>query len=56
VRRTLKPCHSGRGGIDFVDTANVYTLGGEQTTKGRTEEIVGNWLTAVAGSATRPCS
>jgi aryl-alcohol dehydrogenase-like predicted oxidoreductase len=32
------------GGIDFIDTANVYPLGGDQSTKGRTEEIVGNWL------------
>jgi aryl-alcohol dehydrogenase (NADP+) len=32
------------GGIDFIDTANVYPLGGSQNTKGRTEEIVGTWL------------
>jgi aryl-alcohol dehydrogenase (NADP+) len=32
------------GGIDFIDTADVYPLGGGQKTKGRTEEIVGNWL------------
>jgi 1-deoxyxylulose-5-phosphate synthase len=35
---------AAKGGIDFIDTANVYPLGGNQTTKGRTEEIVGNWL------------
>jgi aryl-alcohol dehydrogenase-like predicted oxidoreductase len=35
---------AAEGGIDFIDTANVYPLGGNQTTKGRTEEIVGNWL------------
>ena len=32
------------GGIDFLDTADVYPLGGGRTTAGRTEEIVGNWL------------
>jgi len=33
---------AAEGGIDFIETANVYPLGGDQTTKGRTEEIVGN--------------
>ena len=32
------------GGIDFLDTADVYPLGGDRTTTGRTEEIVGGWL------------
>jgi aryl-alcohol dehydrogenase-like predicted oxidoreductase len=32
------------GGITFVDTANVYPLGGDLTSAGRTEEIVGRWL------------
>jgi len=32
------------GGIDFLDTADVYPLGGNHTTAGRTEEIVGRWL------------
>ena len=32
------------GGIDFIDTANVYPLGGNRETVGRTEEIVGDWL------------
>src|SRR6202161_907122 len=32
------------GGIDFLDTADVYPLGGGANTVGRTEEIVGNWL------------
>jgi aryl-alcohol dehydrogenase-like predicted oxidoreductase len=32
------------GGIDFLDTADVYPLGGGRTTAGRTEEIVGSWL------------
>jgi aryl-alcohol dehydrogenase (NADP+) len=32
------------GGIDFLDTADVYPLGGDLATQGRTEEIVGRWL------------
>ena len=32
------------GGIDFIDTADVYPLGGSRTTVGRTEEILGAWL------------
>ncbi len=32
------------GGIDFFDTADVYPLGGNRETAGRTEEIVGGWL------------
>ncbi|HEX2850224.1 MAG TPA: aldo/keto reductase [Acidimicrobiales bacterium] len=32
------------GGIDFLDTADVYPLGGGLDTVGRTEEIVGRWL------------
>ncbi|MBW4456642.1 MAG: aldo/keto reductase [Nostoc indistinguendum CM1-VF10] len=31
-------------GINFLDTADVYPLGGGLTTAGRTEEIVGRWL------------
>lgn len=31
-------------GIDFLDTADVYPLGGGVATAGRTEEIVGRWL------------
>jgi len=34
------------GGIDFLDTADVYPLGGGLKTVGRTEEIIGNWLAA----------
>jgi aryl-alcohol dehydrogenase-like predicted oxidoreductase len=34
------------GGIDFIDTADVYPLGGGLDTVGRTEEIVGKWMTA----------
>ena len=32
------------GGITFLDTADVYPLGGGLPTAGRTEEIVGRWL------------
>lgn len=32
------------GGINFIDTANVYPLGGGPNTVGRTEQIVGDWL------------
>jgi len=35
---------SAEGGIDFIDTADVYPLGGDGGTVGRTEEIVGAWL------------
>jgi aryl-alcohol dehydrogenase (NADP+) len=35
---------AAEGGIDFLDTADVYPLGGGGNTVGRTEEIVGNWL------------
>jgi aryl-alcohol dehydrogenase-like predicted oxidoreductase len=35
---------AAEGGIDFIDTADVYPLGGGRTTTGRTEEIVGAWL------------
>lgn len=31
-------------GIDFLDAADVYPLGGGLDTAGRTEEIVGRWL------------
>lgn len=36
-------------GIDFLDTADVYPLGGGLKTVGRTEEIIGNWLGASPG-------
>jgi 1-deoxyxylulose-5-phosphate synthase len=35
---------AAEGGIDFLDTADVYPLGGDHATAGRTEEIVGRWL------------
>lgn len=31
-------------GIDFIDSADVYPLGGSLETVGRTEEIVGRWM------------
>ena len=33
------------GGITFLDTADVYPLGGTLETVGRSEEILGRWLT-----------
>ena len=35
---------AAEGGIDFLDTADVYPLGGTLETVGRTEQIVGRWL------------
>ena len=35
---------AAEGGIDFLDTADVYPLGGGRASVGRTEEIVGGWL------------
>jgi len=35
---------AAEGGINFLDTADVYPLGGTIETAGRTEEIIGNWL------------
>ncbi|GLS19310.1 aldo/keto reductase [Labrys miyagiensis] len=46
------------GGINFIDTADVYPLGGGFDTVGRTEEIVGRWLKGRRGSfilATKAC-
>ncbi|VCU68045.1 L-glyceraldehyde 3-phosphate reductase [Pigmentiphaga humi] len=37
------------GGINFLDTADVYPLGGGLRTVGATEEILGRWLRAVPG-------
>jgi aryl-alcohol dehydrogenase (NADP+) len=36
--------HSADLGVTFLDTADAYPLGGDLTTVGRTEEIVGRWL------------
>jgi aryl-alcohol dehydrogenase (NADP+) len=35
---------AAEGGVDFLDAADVYPLGGDTHTAGRTEEIVGAWL------------
>jgi 1-deoxyxylulose-5-phosphate synthase len=35
---------AAEGGIDFLDTSDVYPLGGDLSTQGRTEEILGRWL------------
>jgi len=31
-------------GVDFFDTSDAYPIGGDLTTVGRTEEIIGRWL------------
>jgi aryl-alcohol dehydrogenase-like predicted oxidoreductase len=36
---------AAEGGVNFLDTADVYPLGGTLETAGRSEEIVGRWLT-----------
>jgi 1-deoxyxylulose-5-phosphate synthase len=35
---------AAEGGIDFIDTSDAYPLGGELSTRGITEEILGRWL------------
>jgi aryl-alcohol dehydrogenase (NADP+) len=35
---------AAEGGITFLDTSDVYPLGGTPDTVGRTEEILGRWL------------
>jgi aryl-alcohol dehydrogenase-like predicted oxidoreductase len=35
---------AAEGGVNFLDAADVYPLGGGLPTVGRTEEIVGRWL------------
>jgi 1-deoxyxylulose-5-phosphate synthase len=32
------------GGVDFIDSSDSYPLGGELSTRGVTEEILGRWL------------
>ena len=36
--------HAFASGITFLDTADVYPIGGTLETVGRTEEIIGRWL------------
>jgi aryl-alcohol dehydrogenase (NADP+) len=35
---------AAEGGIDFLDTSDAYPLGGDLSTRGITEEIIGRWL------------
>jgi aryl-alcohol dehydrogenase (NADP+) len=35
---------AAEAGVDFIDTSDAYPLGGDLSTRGRTEEIIGNWL------------
>ncbi len=42
-------------GINFLDTADVYPLGGTVETTGRTEEIIGRWLKAQGPSRRDGC-
>ncbi len=35
---------ASEAGVNFIDTADVYPLGGGEHLAGRTEEIVGRWL------------
>jgi 1-deoxyxylulose-5-phosphate synthase len=43
VSRAILDAAAGAG-VDFLDAADVYPLGGSLETVGRTEEIVGRWL------------
>jgi aryl-alcohol dehydrogenase (NADP+) len=36
--------HAAELGVTFLDTADVYPLGGDTSTAGRTEEILGRWM------------
>jgi len=35
---------AAEGGIDFLDTSDAYPLGGDLSTRGITEDILGRWL------------
>jgi aryl-alcohol dehydrogenase-like predicted oxidoreductase len=35
---------AAEAGVDFLDTADVYPLGGDLRSAGQTEEIIGRWL------------
>src|SRR5450755_954970 len=41
---------AAEGGVNFLDVADVYPLGGGLATVGRTEEIVGRWLKGQRGA------
>src|ERR1700740_274571 len=36
--------YAANGGIDFLDTSDAYPLGGDLSTRGVTEELLGRWL------------
>src|SRR5258708_19298223 len=38
-----------QGGVNFIDTADAYPLGGDFKTAGATETIIGNWFKAHPG-------
>src|ERR1700690_4509436 len=40
---------AAEGGIDFLDTSDAYPLGGDLSTRGVTEEILGRWLRGKRG-------
>jgi aryl-alcohol dehydrogenase-like predicted oxidoreductase len=35
---------AAEAGVDFFDTSDAYPLGGDLSTRGRTEEIIGRWM------------
>jgi aryl-alcohol dehydrogenase (NADP+) len=35
---------AAEGGVDFIDSSDAYPLGGDLSTRGTTEEILGRWL------------
>ena len=35
---------AAEGGVDFFDSSDAYPLGGDLSTQGRTEEIIGRWM------------
>ncbi|TQK11357.1 aldo/keto reductase [Herbaspirillum sp. SJZ107] len=47
---------AAKAGINFIDTADVYPLGGDTGIVGRTEEIVGRWLQAAARPSSAPAA
>jgi aryl-alcohol dehydrogenase-like predicted oxidoreductase len=42
---------SAEAGVTFIDTADVYPLGGDSGSIGRTEEIGGRWMTRFTPSS-----
>ena len=35
---------AAEAGVDFLDSSDAYPLGGDLTSRGRTEEIIGRWM------------